>query len=439
MKNSSSLLFFFVTSAMMIFSSAQLFAFSPDTSEYYNANTLRYEDYVYKKNIRSVQLSSDPAILADAIIRLNSEDKLYLGFDDLDADFKSYSYTFIHCTAKWEPSKLMVIEYLDGFQNNEIHDYAFSRTTLQHYTHYSVTFPNSDAKPLLSGNYLLEIIQDNDPEKIILTKRFMVYDEKMTATLSVHVPTIVADRNFKQEADFTIDFQTQNVTNPYEQIYPVIMQNGRWDNTIKGLQPNFVNNNQASYDYEEGNVFKGGSEFRWFDTRSLKYQSERIQSIEKDSNNIYNVWLLNDDKRTYKRYTTYNDINGKYLVKTTDGGSDDVDADYAWVHFFLPWDPPVSEGTMYVFGAFSNWRTVPECRMTYNYKLKGYEAAVFLKQGYYNYEYVLLRDSDKFADDSFVEGMHEETENEYTLLVYYRKQGEITDELVAVRKAVSNR
>lgn len=408
-----------------------------DTTEYYSEKTLRYEDRVYVKNVKSVQLSVDPSVLAPAIIRLDSEDKLYMSFDDLDGDYKVYNFTLIHCNAKWEPSNMLVSEYLDGFAENPISSYRFSRTTLQKYTHYYFSFPNESIKLTKSGNYLLEVYTDNDMEKIVFTKRFLVFEEKVSVDALVHAPTIVADRNFKQEIDFTINYNTTEISNPYAEIFPVLLQNFRWDNAIVGLQPQFVKDKQLAYDYDDVNVFRGGSEFRWFDTRSLLYQSERIQTIEKDSNSIYNVYLLSDEKRTYKRYVASNDINGKYLVKTTDGGSDDVDADYCWVHFFLPWEPPTSEGNIYVFGAFCDWKCQPETRMKYNYARKGYEASIFLKQGYYNYEYVLLRDNDKSADDMFVEGMHQETENDYMILVYYRRQGGWVDELVAVKRVNS--
>ncbi|CAN5374237.1 DUF5103 domain-containing protein [soil metagenome] len=432
--------FFFTNTLLLVLTLApqiSLFAFSPDTTEYFSENTLRYEDRIYMKNIHTAQLSSDPSVLADAIIRLNSDDKLYLSFDDLDGDYKVYSYTLIHCNIKWEPSNLLTAEYLDGFAENPVTTYRFSRTTLQRYTHYSTEFPTDGLKFTKSGNYLLEVYTDNNPEKIAFTKRLLVYEEKANVNISIHAPTIVSDRNFKQEIDFTIDFKMEDISNPYQEIFPVIMQNGRWDNAITGLQPSYVRDGQAVYDFEEGNVFRGGSEFRWFDTRSLLYQSERIQAIEKDSTPLYNVWLMKDEKRTYKRYVSSNDINGKYLIKTTDGGSDDVDADYAWIHFFMPWEPATTEGNMYVFGAFSDWRCQPDTKMKYNYSMRGYEADIFLKQGYYNYEYVLLRDNDKAADDFFAEGMHQETENEYTILVYYHKQGSWIDELVAVKNANS--
>ena len=414
-----------------------MFAQNTDTIEYFSNKTLRYEDHTYVKNLRTIQLSPEPNALTPPLILLNSEEKLLLNFDDLDGDYKTYNYTITHCNAKWEPSNILVSEFLDGFAENTISDYSFSRNTLQKYTHYNAEFPNQNFKLTKSGNYLLIVYTDNNIENICFSKRFMVFENKVDVNVSIHAATIVENRNFKQEIDFKIIYSPGEITNPYQEIYPVILQNFRWDNAIFGLSPQYVKDLELIYDYDDQNVFGGSSEFRWFDTRSLRYQSDRINKIEKGIDSIYNVWLLPDEKRTYKRYVGSNDINGKYLIKTNDGGSDAVDADYTWIHFFLPYDPATTEGTMYVFGAFSNWQSHENYRMKYNALRKGYEASILLKQGYYNYEFVLLRTSTKELDDIFTEGMHQETENDYFILVYFRRQGSWVDELVGFKRTNS--
>ncbi|HLG04454.1 MAG TPA: DUF5103 domain-containing protein, partial [Bacteroidia bacterium] len=250
-----------------------------DTTDYYGDKTLRYEDRVYVKNIQSVQLSPDPAVMAPAIIRLGSagtEDQLILSFDDLDGDVKTYAYTLIHCSAKWEPSNILVSEYLDGFADNPVQDYRLSRNPIQRYTHYTLAFPNQQVKLLRSGNYLLKVYAGNNSDDVVITRRFLVYEEKVDLQVRVHAATIVADRNFKQEVDFTIRYSTGEITNPFAEITPVILQNGRWDNAVSGLKPQFLKDQELIYDYEDVNVFRGGNEFRWFDTRSLRLQTERV-------------------------------------------------------------------------------------------------------------------------------------------------------------------
>lgn len=403
-----------------------------DTIEYYSDNVLRYDDRAYLPGIATVILSPDPPSMLPPIILLNSEEKLFLSFDDLAGDYKTLSYTVVHCSAKWEPSNAATSDFIDGFTEQSISNYSFSRNTIQRYTHYEASFPNESFKLLLSGNYLLKVYQDNDPEKLVLTRRFMIYENKVTLTGDVHASTIVSDRNYKQEVDFTVQYSTDEITNPFQEIYPVILQNGRWDNAVVGLQPQFLMNQELRYDYEDVNVFKGGKEFRWFDTRTLQLNTERVEKIEKDSS--YHVYLLPDERRTYKRYMNNSDINGKFLIHTQDNNTAETESEYCYVHFFLPW--PVAEpgGNMYVFGAMTDWQCSSKNKMTYNTALRGYEATLYLKQGYYNYEYVFLKDKETAADDYVAEGMNQETENDYWVLIYFRKVGSRTDELVAVKR-----
>ena len=70
--------------------------------------------------------------------------------------------------------------------------------------------------------------------------------------------------------------------------------------------------------------------------------------------------------------------------------------------------------------------------MKYNYNLKAYEAQLQLKQGYYTYEYVFVEDGHRVFDTSVLEGDFYETENDYTIFVYYYKPGNRYDELIGV-------
>lgn len=405
----------------------------PDSVDYFTDNALRYDDHVYMPGIATVLLSPDPPTMLPPIILLNSEEKLYFSFDDLAGDVKTLSYTIVHCSAKWEPSDVSSMDYIDGFMDQPLTHYSFSRNTLQNYTHYDAVFPNEDFKILLSGNYILKVFQDNDQEKLVLTRRFMVYESKVFITGDVHAPTIVADRNYKQEVDFNISYTTDEITNPFQEIYPVILQNGRWDNAVTGLQPQFLLNNELRYDYEDVNVFKGGKEFRWFDTRTLRLNTERVEKIDKDTSG-YHVFLLTDERRTFKRYMNNADINGKFLVHNQDNNDDETGSEYCYVHFFLAWPLAEPGGNMYVYGALTDWQCTSRNKMVYNKERHGYEATLYLKQGYYDYEYVFLKDKETVPDDYVAEGMNQETENDYWILTYFHKVGARTDELIAVKR-----
>ena len=416
-------------------------SFGIDTSktEYYSTSRFLYEDHTYKNNIQTVQLSQAAfELTSQPLLTLNSDEQLKLSFDDFDVEMKTYNYTVIHCNAGWEPSvDLSPDDYLASFEQDFITDYKYSFNSLKRYIHYNVVFPNDNIKITKSGNYILKVFQDNDPDKYILSRRFMVVEEKVRIDAQVRAATNVNDRNYKQEVDFTIDHTGYEIADPFGDIKVVITQNGRWDNAIMVLKPLFMKENQLVYDYDEDNVFPGGSEFRYFEIRNLRYQSERIDKIEYDSSG-YQVYLLGDERRNYKKYSTIADINGKFLIKGLEGMDPERECDYAYVHFFLPYDPPTIEGVLYVFGALTDWKYTEANKMKYNSRLKGYECTLYLKQGYYNYEYVFLQNGEKIADETFIEGMHYETENEYSIYLYHHAIGTRYDQLIGVKRVNSH-
>ena|ERR1051326_1756723 len=398
-------------------------------------NTLVYNDHVYKKNIATVQLHRTDLEWSSPVISLNSNIKLQLSFDDLDADAKTYGYTFIHCDADWQPSNMLAQEYMSGFFDEQISDRKYSMNTLQPYTHYTLQFPTENVQITKSGNYIIEVFTDYDHENFVLSKRFMVVDEKVDLDVQVKPSSNVEERNYKQEVDFVLHANNYRITNPYEDLKVVLMQNDRWDNALTGIKPVFVKDKELDYDLGDGNQFYGGSEFRKVDIKSLRYHTERIAAIHIDSaSQRYYVDLLTDENRSAKRYTNDIDINGRYKIYIQESKlNNETEADYIFVHFSLKADSPDKEGMFYLFGEFTDWQYKPEFRMKYNADEHIYECTAYIKQGYYNYEYVYLKDGSSVASEIPAEGTHWETENDYLVLIYNREMGTTWDQLIAVR------
>ena len=403
--------------------------------DYANDNQMRYEDWNYKSYIQTVQLHESSFEANPAILKFNADEQLELSFDDLEADKKMYSISFVHCDANWQPSNLVSAEYLNGFFEANILNFNFSTNTIQKYTHYAIMFPQSNMQFSKTGNYIVYVYQDNDKEKIVITKRFMIYEDKITVVANVRQAIGNDEQYEKQHIDFNLINSQYELTNPFTDLKVVITQNNRWDNAVSDIKPTFVEPRQLTYSLDDKSTFNGGNEFRFFDSRSLRTYTERVANIYRDSVYKYHLVLKLDELKTFKNYSFYNDLNGGYLIKNKDMiGSPDTEGDYAWVHFFLPYDNAQGEGNFYVLGKLTEWRLNKNNRITYNYKKLGYECDLYIKQGYYNYTYVYLKDEEKAGDETLTEGNHWETENDYTIYVYHRQRSTYYDQLVAVKR-----
>ena len=394
--------------------------------------------YIYKNGCLNIQIKTllchkKEDELSLPILNLNTDNQLLISFDDLDADIKDYYYSIIHCNWDWTESDLMQSEYVTGFTDEPITDYEFSFNTIQKYTHYTFNFPNEQLKPIISGNYVFKIFESGG--ETIAYKRFMILETKLTIDSKVRRATLAEDRKTKHEIDFTIKHPNIVIADPFSDLKVTIKQNNKDNNSITGLTPIYVKNNELVYDYEDDNTFEANNEFRHFDIKSLRFQSDRIKEITYD--NSYNhVYLFNDRERPFDRYSIEPDNNGKFLVKSQEARKTAIEADYTFVHFTLPVDH-VSYGDMYVIGGFSDWQLKDELKLKYNTKEKKYEGNAYLKQGYYNYHYALNDTITKRVDVSFIEGTHYQTRNDYYVYVYYRAVGSRYDRFVGFLKTSS--
>jgi hypothetical protein len=404
--------------------------------DYYKKNFFRYEDCTYDDNIKTILLYKEGFQLAPPLIQLGSDEKIHLSFDDLSGNLRTFKYTIIHCDANWKPSDLMPMQYIDGFTEDDISTFGSSFNTDQKYYHYDLVFPTQNLKPLLSGNYILKVYKDEDKdENLMFSKRFMIVESKVEVTGIIRKATSNAEMNYKQEVDFTIAYSSYPIINPYSDLKIVVTQNDRWDNANTSLQPKYIKDNLLDYNYtDDQNTFNGGNEYRHFDIKSLKFVSDRLQKITTDSLG-FEVYLQPDPKRSFTTYNTINDINGKKLIKTDDPvRSSDLEGEYVYVHFFLPTYDEITDGNLYIFGALTDWHCQKDAIMKFDSKQGGYTGTLYLKQGYYNYEYILLKNNATVGDETFIEGNHFETENDYSIYVYNQEQGTNYDKLVAVKR-----
>lgn len=388
---------------------------------------LKYENVNYEENIKTVILTQANSIERFPAIDLNSNQQLHLYFDDLMPESDNYQYTFIHCSASWLPSNLRKNEYLKGNFFESIQNYSFSKATFQVYTHYDVFFPTSEMKPTVSGNYLMVVYRNFDENDIILSRRFMVVEDKFVIEPSPKIATNPDVRFSSQEIDFMVNLGESRIPNPMLDIKATIMQNLRWDNAIFDLKPRFINGKYLDYNYETGNVFLGGNDFRYFDTRSLRFLSFNVRRKYMEDN-LKNVVLNNDAPRNLKPYMQTIDFNGKIVIDNRDNGvRGEIEGDYTKVHFTYVSDKQAND--VYVFGELTDWQMKPEFKMEWNEKFQQYELAVMLKQAYFNY-YIVTDNPAGTVSLKDTEGNFSNTENDYHIMIYHKNQFMQYDELL---------
>jgi hypothetical protein len=405
------------------------------TIQVFSQENYYYEDAVYHEEIKTVLMHREGFELSNPVWEMGEEIPLVFKFDDLSGEVRDYYYTVVHCDADWNESFIPQNDYIEGFFDSPMKDFARSFNTTFSYVNYLIYLPNEDIQFKLSGNYALVVYEGSNKENIVLSKRFHVVEPMVKVEGTVRRATLDAFKGENHEVDFSIIHDNLNIINPRQEIKVVIQQNNRWDNAIRNLKPLFIRDRQLIYDYNRENVFAAGNEFRYFDNRTNRVNGENVLTTE-FHRPYYHKTLMTDEVRANKRFFSYRDMNGRFAVESQDPQVRDYDTecDYTFVHFTLPLESPLLGGSVNVFGALNNWNANKTNEMTWNFQTSAYELTMLLKQGYYNYIYVYVPQGSASADHTNLEGSFWETENDYQIFVYYREMSGRYDRLIGYRQ-----
>jgi hypothetical protein len=389
-------------------------------------------DVTYHQNIHSAKLYKAGDQISFPALILNRNETLELHFDDLDADVKTYYYSFQLCNADWSPSVLRTFEYTKGFQNVRITNYRNSSLSFVRYTHYQAAIPDRNSYPTRSGNYLLKVFLNGDTSQLAFTKRFVVVEMKSSIAAQILQPFNARLYNTAQKLQIGVQTDTKVQLFSPTDLKIVALQNNSWLTSVSMDRPTITRGNYYEYSDEALTSFPAIKEFRWVDLRSFRLKGDRIQTLDAKRNST-DIVVAPDPARSTMTYVYYRDLNGSYTIETIDNPNPFWQGDYATVHFryFPPGNKAIEGQDVYLFGELSNYAADTSGKMSFNAERGAYEKTMFLKQGYYNYNYATMPINKKgYPDFSQTEGNYWATENAYVILVYYRTFGARADELI---------
>lgn len=438
-----------------------------------DAQSYEHKDKIYDEYIKTSTVEVNNLPTNFPVLSLNSSQFVMLKFDDLLNEERTLYYRIIHCDKDWAPSKLREIEYISGFNDERLRNYSYSINTRVPYMHYWQQFPNKDTHFKVSGNYLIVIYEDKI-DYPLLSRRFIISENKVLVDMYIIFPGDVENIRFKQELQVNINFEKFKMRNPIDEISLVMLQNDNWYNKQES-KPSFFSGTNLKFNRLRTFDFWGLTEFREFDTRTVMRLGRHVQFIERNKFDT-DVLLMKDEARRNKVYLANFDFNGKFIIENferlssttandvldnyvTNTGNNDglreslrdslvnsittrnplidndyiaeernIRSDYTKVIFSLQDDYLDGTENVYIFGAMNNWLPSEEYRMKFDNRGL-YTAEILMKQGYYNYMYGIV-DENGNVNYRTMEGSWSDTENEYQSIVYFRGLGDIYDRII---------
>ncbi len=385
-----------------------------------------YRTQVFADSVRTLQvrLVSDP--FAPPVALLGADASIVISFDLFADDADELYYRVMHCNADWTPSNLTELEYIDGFNDQPIDDYSFSFNTYRQYVNYRIVLPNEDIRFILSGNYVVMVYPEGNPENVLLTACFSLTENVAALDCSVTTRTDIDYNRGHQQLELRLLHPRYEIRNPREELQLHFTQNV--DDVPRVIsQPLAIRHGELVYAHVPELIFPAGNEYRRFEIVSRHYNTIGVEGMRYFAP-YYHAILRTDYPRVSEDYIYDETQNGRFFIRNSEADNDDSEADYFVVHFSLNTGRRLA-GDVYIDGEFTHGRRDESTRMYYNAETGTYERTMMLKQGAYNYRYVVERGGK--ADASPIEGNHYETCNEYQIRAYHRPMGGRYDRLIS--------
>lgn len=399
---------------------------------FYGISSVAQQHKIIDKQLHTLQVIVNNDPLLPPIMSIGGHNHIEISFDDFSHEYHRYIYKVEHCNADWSvSSEIFESDYMNGFNDRPIEDYEKSFNTTVLYTHYSLRIPNEDISLKLSGNYKVTIYNDDGDEPTpALTACFSLVEPGVSIGATISSNTDIDFNKSNQQVSFSVNYGLTNIIDPHRELKTIVMQNRRWDNCVINPRPNIQTLKKIEFTHNRHLIFPAGNEYRKFEILDVHVPTFNVDLMQW-FDPYYHATLFTDLQG--RNYIYDEDQNGAFIIRNSDDYDNATTSDYVFTHFSLQ-RPEIHGGSVYINGAWTNNRFLPEYRMTYNHDKQTYEATVLLKQGYYNYNYLFVPEGSTTGNSGPTDGNFYETENEYIILVYHRPNGGRYDKLVGYRR-----
>lgn len=391
------------------------------------------QNRIYDPKIKTLRVITNDNFENPPLLLLGSDQYLTISFDELSSDINWISYRIIHCNANWQPSRISELEYLDGFNEISLDDVTPSFNTFVPYHHYRLQIPNDKVQLRLSGNYMVQFYRDDNPQQVIASACFSVFEHNTEILASVSTNTDIDFNRQHQQVSLRLGWKNGMLSNPADELRVSVIQNNRPDSEVIVVNPTRFSANEAIYEHNRALIFEAGNNYRRFEITSHKYPGIGVEKIS-FFNPMYHVLLSNTAPKRKLPYYYDQDQNGRFIIRSVDAEDNDTESDYYTVHFTLEDENPFIEGEIHLNGDFTNNQFSEDTKMVYNFETQCYEKTMLLKQGHYNYQYLLVPNNGKKIAVGAIDGNFHETNNEYLIKVYYRPIGQRYDRLIGATR-----
>lgn len=380
--------------------------------------------------VKTVQVVADGDFRRLPVCDMEGRTELKISFDYLTDEQPWIDYTIVHCDAQWNQDDLSEMDYLEySYLPQHVEEIEPSFNTFCQYYHCEVNIPNEGIRPTISGNYAMIFHLQDEPDSILAVACFMVNEGLAFATGEVSGNTDIDFQSIHQQVTMEIGWSDVKLPHlqPADDLKVLVQQNRRRDNQRWIERPSAIYANKAVYEHQSQLIFEAGNHWRRFEFTDERYPGLGVDHVRYVSP-LYRAYLNPDRERSLVPYRYDQDQHGMYKVHALHVSNPDIEAEYFYAMFTLDASVSLDTQGVYLVGALTNQEINESTRMEYDSERGLYHKELLLKEGAYNYQYLVPVKSG--LSGAMTEGNHYETPNEYQVYVYYHSFGSRYDRLI---------